>query len=41
MSLTRFSYDELKEIAKDVDRHTKKYNLPTSPKKKKKKKADK
>lgn len=37
MSLTRFSYEELKKIAADVDRHTKKYNLPSKPKKKKNK----
>ena len=34
----RFTAEELKEIAKDVDRHNKLYNFPTTPKRKKNKK---
>lgn len=35
----KLSIQQLKEIAKGVDEHNKKYNYPTTPKRKKKKKV--
>jgi len=35
----RLSVDRLKEIAEDVKKHNEKYNYPTTPKRKKNKKA--